>query len=216
MFGWSFLWNYSLCCCWETQDYLKLDCLELNLRKLLHQTWMLMWMNWRKFNACSFHRYLRKCLNPFFFLHCQTNTNTPFKFFSTLSFPKEDGGKLLDATFIHRFWSASQQFSISRSHSWCWWRFPKSCRKLDEWPIVSSQPDIYVWFSPSLSHRDSSALILSQDCDLSSTTMKGGSSLCRTMWPSCNVSGWLAGKAGSAVCRTLIWDQSEVIKPWNL
>ncbi|KAI2662018.1 Septin-2A [Labeo rohita] len=41
-------------------------------------------------------------------------------------------------------------------------------------------------------------------CDLTRTIMKGGSSLCRTIWPSCNVSGRLAGKAGSAVCRSLI------------
>ncbi|ROI64839.1 Septin-2 [Anabarilius grahami] len=49
--------------------------------------------------------------------------------------------------------------------------------------------------------------------DLSRTIMKGGSSLCRTIWPSCNVSGRLAEKAGSAVCRTLIRGRSEVIKP---
>lgn len=138
MFGRTILLNYSLYCCWETQDYLKLDCLELNFRKLLHRTWMLMWMNWRKFNACSFHWYLHKCLNPFFFLHYQKRTNTPFKF-STLSFPK----KTEVNSWMQRG-SASQQFSISRSHSWCRWRFPKSCRKLDKWPIVSSQPDRYL------------------------------------------------------------------------
>ncbi|XP_016319282.1 septin-2-like [Sinocyclocheilus anshuiensis] len=49
----------------------------------------------------------------------------------------------------------------------------------------------------TLRERDRLKRRVREICDLSRTIMKGGSSLCRTIWPSCNVSSRLAGKAGT-------------------
>lgn len=64
-------------------------------------------------------------------------------------------------------------------------------------------------FHPLFSHCDASVFLSRSLHNLSRSEHhhERGSSLCRTIWPSCNVSERLAGRGGSAVCTALIRDR---------